>query len=80
MPSIGRLGDPSAVRSPEFDDVCTIYVVDGVLSMRPAAFELFTADVRTRPTTASADAKSHDLSARNASLRSLGGWGRHNSR
>jgi glyoxylase-like metal-dependent hydrolase (beta-lactamase superfamily II) len=37
-PSIGRPGDPSAVRSLEIDDVVATYVVDGVLTMRPAAF------------------------------------------
>ena len=36
--SIGRLGDPSAVRSLQLDDVVATYVVDGVLTMRPAAF------------------------------------------
>jgi hypothetical protein len=36
--SIGRLGDPSAVRSLQLDDVVATYVVDGVLTMRPAEF------------------------------------------
>jgi glyoxylase-like metal-dependent hydrolase (beta-lactamase superfamily II) len=36
--SIGRPGDPSAVRSLQFDNVVATYVVDGVLQMRPAAF------------------------------------------
>jgi hypothetical protein len=37
-PSVGRLGDPSAVRSLQLDDVFATYVVDGVLAMRAAAF------------------------------------------
>ena len=57
--SIGRLGDPSAVRSLQLDDVIATYVVDGVLTMRPTEFfpaipgdywsarpELFTANGR----------------------------------
>lgn len=36
--STGRLGDPSAVRSLQVDDVVATYVVDGVLMMRAAAF------------------------------------------
>jgi glyoxylase-like metal-dependent hydrolase (beta-lactamase superfamily II) len=36
--SIGRLGDPSAVRAIQFDDVTATYVVDGILEMRPGAF------------------------------------------
>jgi glyoxylase-like metal-dependent hydrolase (beta-lactamase superfamily II) len=36
--AIGRLGDPSAVRSIEIDDVVATYVVDGILEMRPDAF------------------------------------------
>jgi glyoxylase-like metal-dependent hydrolase (beta-lactamase superfamily II) len=38
MRSIGRPGDPAAVRSLRFDDVRATYVVDGVLTMRPASF------------------------------------------
>jgi glyoxylase-like metal-dependent hydrolase (beta-lactamase superfamily II) len=37
-PSIGRPGDPAAVRSLTFDDVVATYVVDGVLTMRAATF------------------------------------------
>jgi glyoxylase-like metal-dependent hydrolase (beta-lactamase superfamily II) len=37
-PSIGRPGDPAAVRSLTFDDVVATYVVDGVLLMRPSVF------------------------------------------
>lgn len=38
IPPIGRPGDPSAVRSFRFGDVTATYVVDGVISIRPAAF------------------------------------------
>lgn len=38
MTSIGRPGDPAAVRSLTFDDVTATYVVDGILKMRPATF------------------------------------------
>lgn len=38
VPPTGRLGDPSAVRSFRFGDVTATYVVDGVISIRPAAF------------------------------------------
>jgi glyoxylase-like metal-dependent hydrolase (beta-lactamase superfamily II) len=38
VPSIGRLSDPSAVRSLQFGDVTATYVVDGVVSIRPEAF------------------------------------------
>jgi glyoxylase-like metal-dependent hydrolase (beta-lactamase superfamily II) len=37
-PTIGRPGDPAAVRSLAFDDVTVTYVVDGVLTMRPETF------------------------------------------
>lgn len=37
-PTIGRPGDPAAVRSLTFDDVAATYVVDGVLTMRPETF------------------------------------------
>jgi glyoxylase-like metal-dependent hydrolase (beta-lactamase superfamily II) len=37
-PTIGRPGDPAAVRSLRFDDVVATYVVDGVLTMYPAIF------------------------------------------
>jgi glyoxylase-like metal-dependent hydrolase (beta-lactamase superfamily II) len=37
-PTIGRPGDPAAVRSLTFDDVLATYVVDGVLTMYPAVF------------------------------------------
>jgi glyoxylase-like metal-dependent hydrolase (beta-lactamase superfamily II) len=36
--TIGRPGDPAAVRSLTFDDVAATYVVDGVLTMRPETF------------------------------------------
>ncbi|WP_123028763.1 MBL fold metallo-hydrolase [Mycolicibacterium stellerae] len=36
--AIGQPGDPAAVRSVTFDDVAAIYVVDGVLTMRPETF------------------------------------------
>jgi glyoxylase-like metal-dependent hydrolase (beta-lactamase superfamily II) len=36
--SIGRPGDPSAVRSLQLDDVVATYVVDGVVLIRPRAF------------------------------------------
>lgn len=36
--SVGRLGDPSAVRRVQIDDVVATYVVDGVLAMRPDTF------------------------------------------
>jgi glyoxylase-like metal-dependent hydrolase (beta-lactamase superfamily II) len=38
MTSIGRPGDPAAVRSLTFDHVAATYVVDGILTMRPATF------------------------------------------
>jgi glyoxylase-like metal-dependent hydrolase (beta-lactamase superfamily II) len=38
MTSIGRPGDPAAVRSLTFDDVTVTYVVDGTITMRPATF------------------------------------------
>jgi hypothetical protein len=41
MTSIGQPGDLMAVRSFMFDDVTATYVVDGVLTMRPA--EIFPA-------------------------------------
>src|ERR1700755_2008382 len=34
----GKLNEPSAVRSLQFDDVVATYVVDGVLALRPAEF------------------------------------------
>lgn len=38
VPPVGRLGDPSAIRSIQFGDVTATYVVDGVVSIRPEAF------------------------------------------
>jgi glyoxylase-like metal-dependent hydrolase (beta-lactamase superfamily II) len=38
IPSVGRPGDPAAVRSLTFDDVVATYVVDGVVTMRPETF------------------------------------------
>jgi glyoxylase-like metal-dependent hydrolase (beta-lactamase superfamily II) len=38
MTSIGRPGDPAAVRSLTFDDVAATYVVDGIITMPPATF------------------------------------------
>jgi glyoxylase-like metal-dependent hydrolase (beta-lactamase superfamily II) len=37
-PSVGRPGDPAAVRSLRMDDVVATYAVDGVLRMRPETF------------------------------------------
>ncbi len=37
-PTIGRPGDPAAVRSFTFDDVVVTYVVDGVVTTRPQTF------------------------------------------
>jgi glyoxylase-like metal-dependent hydrolase (beta-lactamase superfamily II) len=37
-PTVGRPGDPAAVRSLVVDDVTAIYVVDGVLAMSPEKF------------------------------------------
>jgi hypothetical protein len=34
-PTIGRPGDPAAVRSLTLDDVVVTYVVDGVVTTRP---------------------------------------------
>lgn len=38
IPPIGRPGDPSAVRTLQIGDVTATYVVDGVVSIDPAAF------------------------------------------
>jgi hypothetical protein len=37
-PTIGRPGDPAAVRSVTLDDVVVTYVVDGVVTTRPQTF------------------------------------------